>query len=243
MCYECSGVHRSLGTHISKVRSLTLDKWDIPLLNMMKLLGNAKINSLLEAHHDPKYPRPVATSTREVRQKFINQKYREKKFVEPTDVDVNILSKEFSNQVAAMSQDSSTTDLLTLLRMIIHGANVNVVNFAENNTTPLHFVAALGNVIACEFLLQNDASLSVVDIKGWTPLHYASYHNQPLVVRLFLNRGAIINLRDANGLTAYDLAKQNNATATAELLAGAMGLPSAPEDKSYPAPASSSSSP
>jgi hypothetical protein len=41
MCLECSGIHRAMGVHISKVRSLTLDKLDPHLVMVLKYLQSA----------------------------------------------------------------------------------------------------------------------------------------------------------------------------------------------------------
>jgi len=48
MCLECSGKHRGLGTHISFVRSITMDSWTDKQLKAMKLGGNEKLNKVLE---------------------------------------------------------------------------------------------------------------------------------------------------------------------------------------------------
>lgn len=47
---ECSGVHRSLGVHYSKVRSLTLDDWEPEIVKVMAELGNAIVNKVYEAN-------------------------------------------------------------------------------------------------------------------------------------------------------------------------------------------------
>lgn len=43
VCIKCSGIHRSLGRHISKVKSLTLDKWTAE--EMAGMRGNLAANS------------------------------------------------------------------------------------------------------------------------------------------------------------------------------------------------------
>ena len=38
MCIRCSGIHRSMGTHISKVKSVDLDVWTVEQMNVSALL-------------------------------------------------------------------------------------------------------------------------------------------------------------------------------------------------------------
>jgi hypothetical protein len=49
MCIECSGVHRSLGSHVSKVRSVELDNWRESDIAVAAATGNAYINAIWEA--------------------------------------------------------------------------------------------------------------------------------------------------------------------------------------------------
>eukprot|EP00002_Diphylleia_rotans_P025729 TRINITY_DN5097_c0_g1_i2.p1 TRINITY_DN5097_c0_g1~~TRINITY_DN5097_c0_g1_i2.p1 ORF type:complete len:502 (-),score=104.66 TRINITY_DN5097_c0_g1_i2:1057-2562(-) len=78
MCIGCSGIHRSLGVHISKVRSLTLDRCDPQLLEFMKAIGNHFANSVFEAGVVTKL---TDSSNRSEKQSYIHDKYVGKKFV------------------------------------------------------------------------------------------------------------------------------------------------------------------
>ncbi|KAH8363850.1 hypothetical protein KR084_000015 [Drosophila pseudotakahashii] len=52
ICLECSGKHRSLGVHLSFVRSVTMDKWKDIELEKMKAGGNRNAREFLEDQAD-----------------------------------------------------------------------------------------------------------------------------------------------------------------------------------------------
>jgi len=50
LCLSCSGIHRSLGVHVSFVRSATMDSWTTEQLNSMRAGGNGRMNAFLEKY-------------------------------------------------------------------------------------------------------------------------------------------------------------------------------------------------
>lgn len=62
ICLQCSGVHRSFGTHISQVRSVRLDKWTPTLVSFMKEMGNNRANVIWE-HHIPEDATRITADT------------------------------------------------------------------------------------------------------------------------------------------------------------------------------------
>ncbi|XP_020668596.3 stromal membrane-associated protein 2 [Pogona vitticeps] len=94
ICIRCAGIHRNLGVHISRVKSVNLDQWTQEQIQCMQEMGNGKANRLYEAYLPDSFRRP---QTDQAVEGFIRDKYEKKKYIDRS-LDINALRREKDNK-------------------------------------------------------------------------------------------------------------------------------------------------
>ncbi|CAK7271586.1 Protein gts1 [Sporothrix epigloea] len=87
LCMRCAAIHRKLGTHVSKVKSLSMDSWSNEQVDNMRKVGNAASNKVYNCA-GRKLLFPIdADEADAAMERFIRQKYVDRAFSESIDYD------------------------------------------------------------------------------------------------------------------------------------------------------------
>ncbi|XP_045482000.1 arfGAP with SH3 domain, ANK repeat and PH domain-containing protein isoform X2 [Harmonia axyridis] len=224
VCIECSGIHRDLGVHISRIQSLTLDNVGTSQLLLARFMTNHAFNDVMEAQLNP-VDKPEPSSSMEKRLTFIRAKYVEKRFA-VSSCDSHL------DKLYELEEAINRGDLYLLLQMW-----AEEVDFSETlpsskiGETALHRAVLYEpsrNLHVVDFLIQNMTNSSLdkqttipnsPEISGGnTALHICALYDKVESMKLLLRSGASATIRNSQNKVPMDIAQELGHHTCIELL-------------------------
>uniref|UniRef100_A0A669E0V2 Arf-GAP with SH3 domain, ANK repeat and PH domain-containing protein 2 n=1 Tax=Oreochromis niloticus TaxID=8128 RepID=A0A669E0V2_ORENI len=169
-CIECSGIHREMGVHVSRIQSLSLDSLGTSDLLLARNVGNSGFNEILEANLLSPSLKPSQHSHMPERKDFILSKYQ----------DVNFVRRSHSSASALrlrLQEATKSCDIYTLIQLYAQRAELS---------QPLHTHIQ----VAKHTLYRHTVHVGLYNQPGNTALHYSCLHNKTDCVKLLLRARA-----------------------------------------------------
>ncbi|XP_054512997.1 arf-GAP with SH3 domain, ANK repeat and PH domain-containing protein 1 isoform X5 [Pan troglodytes] len=219
-CIECSGIHREMGVHISRIQSLELDKLGTSELLLAKNVGNNSFNDIMEANLPSPSPKPTPSSDMTVRKEYITAKYVDHRFSRKT-------CSTSSAKLNELLEAIKSRDLLALIQVYAEGVELMeplLEPGQELGETALHLAVRTADQTSLhlvDFLVQNCGNLDKQTALGNTVLHYCSMYSKPECLKLLLRSKPTVDIVNQAGETALDIAKRLKATQCEDLLSQA----------------------
>ncbi|XP_068136425.1 arf-GAP with SH3 domain, ANK repeat and PH domain-containing protein 2 isoform X1 [Hyperolius riggenbachi] len=222
-CIECSGIHRELGVHYSRIQSLTLDVLGTSELLLAKNIGNTSFNEIMEAclpADDTVKPAP--SSDMNARKDYITAKYIEKRYARKKYTDNALKLHNLCDAV-------KTRDIFALVQLhadvVDFTETIPLANGHEQGETALHLAVRSvdrTSLHIVDFLVQNCGNLDKQTVKGSTALHYCCLTDNAECLKLLLRGKASVEIANEAGETPMDIAKRLRHTQCEELLMQAL---------------------
>lgn len=234
ICIECSGIHRSLGSHVSKVRSLNMDSLKGEVQTFLLNIGNSFVNQIYEGGieafgEDEMIMKPGPEDSEEVKSHFIKNKYIEKKYVLAKYQDGDISSKDFKRYITKyiyqaiesnkaykklngdgliIDSNASFEDILRKFHSLFIRGYFTVLGdhyyLDKHQTTLIHYFSQQGDSHSVSYFTLNGVRSDTLDELNRLPLHYAALSLSIDTCQLLINKIAM-KTEDSNGKTPIDL--------------------------------------